>query len=541
MMYHNKVSKMSHFTLSAILALSVSLFSLNTVYAQDPTPATKTIKIEKEDNDGKNKTLVLEESTAEVLHLNGQVSEIMISDPTIADIEQTNSNIAYIIGKKPGKTTIIAANSKGVVLMKIKVHVSHNLEQLRKFIKTNPGAANVKITPADGTIMLSGTVTSPKVAADIMTLASRFVKSGDGIVNQIQIKAPVQVSLHIKIAEVKRSALNRLGFNLGFQGNLNNFTFNLNSNSNTINSSSGSSSANSGTTTITTGGTTVTTTPGGGTVTTGTGGGGNSNPGADFANGSGGTSIFSPASGALGTFGAAWSSGGAKANAILDALASDSLATILAEPNLIAMSGETASFLAGGEYPVPAPSSSSGNTGSVDFKSYGVSLSFTPTVIDSNTIILKISQEYSSLDAGNAVTTVPGGSPVKGTLTRRAETTVQLGSGQSLPIAGLLMNRAANNMNNTPVFSDIPIIGALFRASEMDNEETELVMVVTPYLVEPVSADSIRLPTDNIRLNSPLKAITERKLMQEQETATPSSIQSINDGTPSPSTGYVLE
>jgi len=173
----------------------------------------------------------------------------------------------------------------------------------------------------------------------------------------------------------------------------------------------------------------------------------------------------------------------------------------LAEPNLIALSGDTASFLAGGEIPIPV-AQGLGQT-SIEYKQYGVSLSFTPTVLSDGRISLRVRPEVSQLSTAGAVTL--NGFTVPGITTRRAETTVELGSGQSFMIGGLLNNNVANATDKVPGIGALPIIGALFRSNNFRRSQTELVIVVTPYLVKPVDASAIRLPTDGIKAPSDIE------------------------------------
>lgn len=179
-------------------------------------------------------------------------------------------------------------------------------------------------------------------------------------------------------------------------------------------------------------------------------------------------------------------------NAIIDALESEGLISLLAEPNLTALSGETASFLAGGEFPVPVVDRLGG--ASVDFKDYGVSLAFTPTVLTSNRINLKVMPEVSSISSAGAVTV--NGINIPALTTRRASTSVELGSGQSFAIAGLLLADTDQSVDKFPGLGDLPILGALFRSTRFERRETELVVIVTPYLVRPVSFGALATPND---------------------------------------------
>jgi pilus assembly protein CpaC len=182
----------------------------------------------------------------------------------------------------------------------------------------------------------------------------------------------------------------------------------------------------------------------------------------------------------------------------IDAAETDGLVTMLAEPNLTALSGETASFLAGGEIPIPI--SQGFGAVSIEYKQYGVSLSFTPTVLSSGRIALRVRPEVSELSSAGTVTL--NGFTVPGITTRRAETTVELGSGQSFMIGGLLNNNTANATDKVPGIGALPVIGALFRSNSFRRQKTELVIVVTPYLVKPVDAAQIKLPTDGYKAPS---------------------------------------
>jgi len=180
---------------------------------------------------------------------------------------------------------------------------------------------------------------------------------------------------------------------------------------------------------------------------------------------------------------------------VLDLNENSGLVTLLAEPTLTALSGETASFLAGGEFPIPVASGINGT--SVEFKQFGVSLAFTPVVLEGGRISMRIRPEVSELSAANGVTI--NGFSIPGVSTRRTETTVELGSGQAFMIGGLLRNNHSNSVEKAPFLGDLPVLGALFRSKSFRRDETELVIVVTPYLVKPVNANQIALPTDGFR------------------------------------------
>src|SRR3954454_9237989 len=291
----------------------------------------------------------------------------------------------------------------------------------------------------DNAIVLSGNVSTAGRAERLQTLAAAVASETKGsVVNQMSIATPNQVTLQVKVAEVSRSVLKSLGFNLNKPaGNIQFQTQNP--------FTSGQITAQNTT---------------------------------QFALGGHNGRIL----------------------ATLDALAQEGLVTVLAEPNLTATNGQPASFHAGGEFPIPVASSSNTATGlatiTVVFKEFGVKLQFTPTIIDANHVILRVRPEVSQLSTAGA-TTINGFS-IPALTVRRAETTVELGSGESFALAGLLQNTTSQNVSKVPGLGDIPILGQLFRSDQFQRNETELVIVVTPYLVKPTET-ALALPTDGYR------------------------------------------
>jgi pilus assembly protein CpaC len=215
-----------------------------------------------------------------------------------------------------------------------------------------------------------------------------------------------------------------------------------------------------------------------------------------------------------GLVGLGYSSGGFDINGIIDALAQDRLVTILAEPNLTAQSGEVASFLAGGEFPVPVAASGNSSALTVEFKQFGVSLAFVPTVLSPERLNMRVRPEVSELSEANSVTFPVAGGTVRvpGLTVRRAETTIEVGSGQSFAIAGLLSRNAALNNSGLAGLGDVPVLGALFRSDRFRRNETELVIIITPYLVRPVSDPSaLGTPLDTFRPSTDLERILLRR------------------------------
>jgi pilus assembly protein CpaC len=212
-------------------------------------------------------------------------------------------------------------------------------------------------------------------------------------------------------------------------------------------------------------------------------------------------------SGLTGSILGGYSNGSANVNALIDALERESLVTVLAEPNLTALSGETASFLAGGEFPIPVGRDN--DEIEIEFKEFGVSLAFTPTVLGPDRISLRVRPEVSDLSPNGAIKL--GDLQIPAISTRRAETTVELGSGQSFAIGGLLSNETRTNLEKLPGLGDLPVLGALFRSSEFRQSESELVIIVTPYLVRPTMPSRLRTPVDGFVPASDLERLIEAR------------------------------
>ena len=376
--------------------------------------------------------LSLEVNKGRLVRLDAPAATVFIANPEIADIHVKSPRLIYLIGKAPGETTLFAVDEDETVLANLGIAVTHNLGRLRRAVnEMQPGAA-IRVSSVDGTIVLDGTVKAASVAEDVRRLAVRFAGSEEAVISRIGIDAPTQVNLRVRVAEVSRDVDKQLGFNWSILGSLAGMSIGLT----TTNSFAGSVTQH--------------------------------------------------------TLGTALGLGNWDFSTVVDALEEEGLVSILAEPNLTAMSGETASFLAGGEFPILVPDANGRVT--IDFKKFGVSLAFTPTVIGRSRINLHVRPEVSQLSSTNAVNL--NGFEVPSLVTRRAETTVELGSGQSFAIAGLLQNNVDHDISKFPGLGDIPVLGGLFRSDRFQRDESELVIIVTPYLVRPVSARKLAAPTD---------------------------------------------
>ncbi len=414
--------------------------------------------------------IVLSIGRGELINVPGNMADIFVANESIADVQVKSQRQLFIMGLSGGLTTIYASNSAGDIIWSANVRVGSNIDSVDQMLALAMPEANIQIaTMGTNTVLLTGTVAAPEDAAEAERLVSAFVGNETNVVSRLRMATPLQVNLRVRFAEVSRSLVRSLGTNLTTIDASSGFQFGI-----------GQGRALGPTFAP---GTAVCTTPScsvtlpGGTVV----------PGTSITRISPGTTI-----GGVTRF------LGLDIGAALDMAEREGLVTTLSEPNLTALSGETAQFLAGGEFPIPL--SQGLGTTTVEYKNYGVSLAYTPTVLANGRISLRVRPEVSELSSQGAVTL--NGFQIPALTIRRAETTIELGSGQSFMIAGLLSNNAQNTIDRAPGVGEIPILGNLFRSTEFRRGETELVIVVTPYLVEPVSDREIRLPTDGFNAPS---------------------------------------
>jgi pilus assembly protein CpaC len=385
------------------------------------------------------------------------MSDLFVADDAVADVQVRSPTQLYIFGKKTGETTVSATTKSGQVVYAATVRVGQNLDSIGSMLTLAMPEAQIAATSMNGLVLLTGTVAAPQDAAEAERLVQAYVGEGTKVLSRLKTATPLQVNLQVRFVEVSRSFIKNVGVNLASFDSSGGFKFG-------IGQGRGFGPVYS---------------PGGG-VFTGT------------TSSSAGTSTVT--TGARGsTFALAGRLLGLDLLSAIDLGETTGQVTTLANPNLTALSGETGTFLAGGEVPIPI--SQALGTVSVEYKQYGVSLAYTPVVLSDGRISLRVRPEVSQLDYSNAVTL--NGTRVPGLTTRRAETTLELGSGQSMMIGGLIQNSRNNSIDKAPFLGDIPILGALFRSNNFQRNETELVIVITPYLVKPVNRQSdIALPTD---------------------------------------------
>lgn len=389
--------------------------------------------------------IVLEAGAGRVVHVNGAIANLFASDPKVVDVRPVSHNAIFIFATGTGRTTVAALDADGNLLAQYDVTVNPSSygagEAAVKAARTAPAADAHYAGTLDG-VSVTGNASNPLAAEQASAVAHDFIADKQVVADRMNLNSSVQVTLRVRIAEISRTITRQLGINWNVAANIGRWGL-----ASTI--ADGLSSASNPPNTI---------------------------------------GVTSP---------------GGSVNTILDLLAQDQLITMLAEPNLTARSGEPASFLAGGEFPIPV----SGQNGQITlaFKQYGVSLSFVPTVLTDGRISLHVHPEVSQLTNVGAVS-LPIATSLFGTSVvtvpaitiRRADTTVELGSGQSFAIAGLL--QADNNMDarGLPYAGELPVIGALFKSDAFQRDQSELVIVITPYLVKPVNvASQLQAPTDD--------------------------------------------
>ncbi|MCX7931951.1 MAG: type II and III secretion system protein family protein [Rhodovarius sp.] len=426
--------------------------------------------------------------TGRLLQLPAAANTIMAANPEVVRVQPTSPTTMFIMGVNPGRTNIIATNNEGRPIVEFNVTVTGtgpaagargvtpqaqrqaqaSIAQLQSLLRQSlPGAQNVTLRSVAGRVVVSGTVPTAEDARRVMAVLGTAL-GDEPVVNDLAVLSALTVNVRVRVAEISRQITRELGFSWSTFGSVGSFAIGMQSGLNLLGAPS--------------------------TLPFGLAG-----PGNLYPSRGGGLGLGFPAS---------------DINALIDALARDSLITILAEPNLTALSGETASFLAGGEFPIPVASGLAGQL-AIQFRQFGVSLAFVPTVLSPDRLNLRIRPEVSELSEQGAISLpIPGGQAIRvpALAVRRAETTVELGSGQSFAIAGLLQRSSAQVLDGPFGLADIPILGALFRSDRFRRNETELVIIVTPYIVRPVSdPTALATPMDHFRAPNDLERILQRR------------------------------
>ncbi len=426
--------------------------------------------------------------------LNAPMSDIFVADPSIADVQVRSPTQLWVFGKRAGETTVYATTKAGRVIYSATVRIGNNFDSVQSMLSLAMPEAQITATPMNGLILLTGTVAAPDDAAEAERLVQAFVGAETKVLSRLKTATPLQVNLQVRFAEVSRTFVKNIGVNLMTRDTTGGFQFGLSSGTRVPGSIGTPDLSNlprldaSSRFGLPAGSLTLPFDPARG----------------DFVlpgTGSQYTANRPTAGNALNFAGKLF---GLDVLSALDLGERIGQVTTLTNPNLTALSGETSTFLAGGEIPIPISQGGLGGI-SVEYKQFGVSLAYTPTVLSDGRISLRVRPEVSQLNYQNGVQM--GGTIVPGLSTRRAETTVELGSGQSFVIAGLLQNTHDNSIDKTPGLGDVPVLGALFRSNAFQRGETELVIVVTPYLVKPVNANDVVLPTDGYKAPTDIERV----------------------------------
>jgi pilus assembly protein CpaC len=413
-----------------------------------------------------SRNIVLGLSKAAIVELPVAARDVLVSNPKIVDAVVRTNRRTYLIGMEVGQTNAFFFNDKGQQILNLEIRVERDLAELRTIMRHYFPDSRIDVQAMNDHVVLSGLVANASDADKARDLAARFIGKPDQVLNMLAIEGKEQVMLKVTVAEMQRNVIKQLGVNLTNTADIGDLALRLSTN-NQFSLQGGL------------GGLTTTAPSGTGTDTT------------TFTSGT--TSLASS----------------------LAALERDGLVRTLAEPNLTAISGESAKFLAGGEFPAPTGRDRDGNV-TIEFKPFGVGLNFTPVVLSEGRISLKISTEVSELTSEGAFVFQGSSSTqsvsVPALRVRRAETTLELPSGGSLIMAGLLSDSTRQNIDGVPGAKDLPVLGALFRSRDYQKNETELVVLVTPYVVDPTNRKNLALPTDGFAPASDMDSLLMGRL-----------------------------
>jgi pilus assembly protein CpaC len=436
------------------------------ISSSESFPQTRAVRI------GRNKSLLVE--------MELDLRDVMVSAPEIVDAVVQSSNRVHLIAKKIGQSNAFFFDANGDQILTLEISVEQDTAVLDALLRRLLPGAVVKSEILNDTVILTGTVRTPIDSNRASDIASRFivaapesdVRDKNKVVNLLGVEGEEQVMLRVVVAEVQRELLKQFGINLAADINAGNFTWSLL----TANALPLTTAAGLGALPV----------PGVSTIL-------------DPKNACAGTTCFYNQGPTAGTFGnsgtlTGWSGSDARIGKAMRALERDGLVRTLAEPNLTAISGEPAKFLAGGEYPIPVKDSN-GQT-SVTYKEFGVGVAFTPTVLSEGRISLKIESEVSELSNAGAI--VLDSTSIPALKKRQANSTVELPSGGSIALAGLISDDVRQNIDGFPGLKDVPVLGTLFRSRDFIKRETELVVIVTPYLVKPVAPKELAKPLDGL-------------------------------------------
>lgn len=401
----------------------------------------------------------------------GEVGTVFVADPEIADIQIPSGNAVLLMGRRTGTTTLYVLDVEGHPLLQQRVVVRHNLGELQSVLRQRFPSLRLTVESAPGSLLVSGSAPDAQTTEAVVRTIRPYLGEGEELINQISLVSPIQVHLRVRVTEVSRAVTQKLGVNWSAIATNAGFVTGI---------ISGRAFHNIGT-----------------AFTKGA-------PSSTF----GAAGAYTPSPDGGYSFVGGYSRTGNSIQAMIDVLDREGLISVLAEPNLTAVSGQTASFLAGGEFPVPVKQDS--DTMTVEFKPFGVSLDFTPTVLADDRISITVRPEISEIDPNSSI--LMEGLMIPGLSVRRVETTVEMASGQSFAIGGLLQNNIRDLLTKVPGLSAVPVLGQLFTSTDYQNNKSELVVIVTPYLVRPTDGSRLASPLDSMRPATDVEYILHDKI-----------------------------
>lgn len=466
---------MTRAVLSNILALAIAL-TLALLAVPRPAASLELIS-------GEQSRLTMDVGTGQLLRLDGPAASVLVADPDVADVASVSPAVLWVYGILPGETNVFALDEDDNLLANVVLTIRQSTRQVGAAMRQLAPDGSIEVLPiGENSLLLNGSVEIPAQSEAAARIASAFVDPAN-VINNTQVSGPTQINVRVRFAEVSRTAIRDLGIEWS----------------------------------------------------------------AIFEDGllalSGGTFGFTGSQVITGSesflFGTLTDGSTYQIDSAIRALEEENLAITLAEPNLTTVSGQPATFLAGGEFPFPVVED---DDITIEFKEFGVSLGVTPTLLGGNRISMRVRPEVSALNFATALEL--GGFTIPALTTRRAETTVEIASGQSFAIAGLFDSTLTDNADNVAFLSQLPVLGQLFRQQEFEADETELVIVLTPYLVRPPD-DSAGVMLPSARLSQPTGQDVEERIGGLPSTSTtlstPDAAARFAGGRAGSSAGFILE
>ena len=474
--------KKSRFLTAALLGMTIGLANVPDVGVAESLRVVKR---------GTSSKLSVPMNRAVVVESDVPFAELSIANPSIADISSLSDRTIYVLGKSPGLTTLTLLDANGQLITNVDVHVAADISEFKERLRQILPGEQIEVRTANDGIVLSGTVSSSQKLQRALDLAERYAP--ERVSNLMGVGGVQQVMLKVRFAEMQRTVSKSLSTSLALNGNM----------------FGGGLGVNGGTNT-------------------------NNNAGAVATSLGGTIPAVSENNGAM-LFG--FNAGAVEVGVLLEALESKGVVRTLAEPNLTALSGQEAKFLAGGEYPIPVSQDNGAIT--IEFKPFGVELNFTPRVVDGDLINLELEAAVSSLDPTNAATF--NNFSISAFKRRETSTTVEMRDGESFAIAGLLQDDFRDVNGQVPWLGDVPVLGALFRSASYQREQSELVIIVTAHLVTPTRGEALALPTDRVRPPSEKDLFLNGKVATDSRRPTRGAAGEVAKQDFTGSYGYVMD